>query len=184
MPLCNLRFRIKISPNLTNFCHNSVTYIKGALLVRDNRVFNGPLGRSLLSFARTAHSLCIAPLISASFMGSLTHFAHSLVRQFKFMNTCSRCQYVWQGETRFWSSVQTPKVALELGFANQLTTQNTFLPIERVFSVNRYLRISSVPGGSEQSEWASPWKERVSIAKRSTAKRVSGVVRANERSAL
>ena len=33
------------------FCHS-----KGAFLVRDNRVFKGPLGRSLRSFACTAHS--------------------------------------------------------------------------------------------------------------------------------
>ena len=36
-------------------------------LVRDNRVFNGPLGRSLRSFARTAHSLRNALLRSACF---------------------------------------------------------------------------------------------------------------------
>ena len=37
--------------------HDSTkTLSKGAFLVRDNRIFNGPLGRSLRSFARTAYS--------------------------------------------------------------------------------------------------------------------------------
>ena len=78
--------------------HVPCLFSKGAFLVTGNCVFNGPLGRSLLSFARTthsAHSLCSAPLRSASlrslcslapFTGSLTHFAHSLVRQLKFLN--------------------------------------------------------------------------------------------------
>ena len=38
----------------------------GPVSSRDNRVFNGPLGRSLRSFARTAHSLRNAPLRSAA----------------------------------------------------------------------------------------------------------------------
>ena len=98
----------------------------GFVSTRDNRVINGPLGRSLHSFAHTArstrsavirftslaslrllHSACFAPLASlrllrsacfaslaslcslALFTGSLTHFAHSLVGQLKFMNMCS-----------------------------------------------------------------------------------------------
>ena len=58
----------------------------GAFLVRDNRVLNGPLGRSLRSFARTAyspysaHSLRSAPLCSTAlrFARSLRSQARSL----------------------------------------------------------------------------------------------------------
>ena len=55
---------------------------EGSLLVKDHRVFNGPLGRSLCSFTRfahSAHSLCSAPFCYALFTGSLIHFARSLV---------------------------------------------------------------------------------------------------------
>ena len=38
------------------------TESKRPLLYRDNRVLNGPLGRSLFLFARTAHSLRSTPL--------------------------------------------------------------------------------------------------------------------------
>ena len=43
----------------------------GLFLVPDNCVFNGPLDRSLCSFARTAHSLCFGTLHSQA--GSLPH---------------------------------------------------------------------------------------------------------------
>ena len=39
-----------------NWLEEIKAFIEGVFLVRDNRVFNGPLGRSLRSFARTAHS--------------------------------------------------------------------------------------------------------------------------------
>ena len=66
----------------------SKKWLKGAILVRDNRVFNGPLGRSLHSFSRTAQqrsaslcSLCYARFallcslrLLGPFTGSLTHF--------------------------------------------------------------------------------------------------------------
>ena len=51
----------------------------GAFLVKDNRIFNRPLGHLL-----STHSALLrmpAPLI-----GSLTHIAQSLVGQLKFMN--------------------------------------------------------------------------------------------------
>ena len=56
---------------------------EGLFLVRDNRVFKGPFGRSLRLFAcatysaHSAHSLCSAALCYTPFMGLLTHFAHS-----------------------------------------------------------------------------------------------------------
>ena len=83
----------------------SAERVLGPVSTRNNRVLKGPLGRSLRSFARTAHSAhsahslrsapsCSALLRSlcslAPFMGSLTHFAHSLVGQLKFMKMCSR----------------------------------------------------------------------------------------------
>ena len=39
-------------------------------------------------------------------------------------------------------------------------TKNAFVPVKRDNSVNTYSRISTVPRGSERSEWASPWMER------------------------
>ena len=56
--------------------------------------------------------------------------------------------------------------------------KHAFEPVKRDNSVNTYSRISTVPRGSEQSEWASPWTERASeasIVKRSAGERVSGV---------
>ena len=88
----------------------------GAFLVTDDRVLNLPLGRSLRSFALTAHaahSLRSAFQRSASlrslapFTGSLTHFAHSLVGQLKFLNMCSCFKRVSQEQTRFSSSLET-----------------------------------------------------------------------------
>ena len=78
---------------------------QGTFLVRDNRVLNGPLGRSLRSFARTAHSAY--SLRSTLFTGSLTHFAHSLVGQLKFLNMCSHCYRVSREQTRFWRSLES-----------------------------------------------------------------------------
>ena len=55
--------------------------LKGAFLVKDDRVLKGPLGRSLRSFARTAHSahsLRSAPLRYARFARSLRSRARSL----------------------------------------------------------------------------------------------------------
>ena len=83
---------------------------KGAFLVTDNRVLNLPLGRSLCSFARTAHSahsLRSAPLCYARSVHGLTHFAPSLVGQLKFLNVCSRCKRVQWEQTRFSSSPET-----------------------------------------------------------------------------
>ena len=54
------------------------TSCKGAFLVTDNRVLNRPLGRSLRSFARTAHSLRSALLCYARFARLLHSQARSL----------------------------------------------------------------------------------------------------------
>ena len=53
--------------------------VKGAFLVTDNRVFNGPLSCLLPSFARTAHSAHLQRY--ACFACLHSHFAHSLVGQ-------------------------------------------------------------------------------------------------------
>ena len=42
---------------------------------RDNRVFNGPLGRTLRSFAHSTHSFCIALLCYTCFARSLCSWA-------------------------------------------------------------------------------------------------------------
>ena len=78
-----------------------------AFLVGDNRILNlnRPLGRSLRSFARTAHSASLRLLRSLTlFTGLLTHFAHSLMGE---LNMCSRCKRVQWAQTRFWSSLET-----------------------------------------------------------------------------
>ena len=62
-------------------------------LVTDNRVFNGPLGRSLRSFARTAHSA--HSLHSARFAHSLRSWARSLPR-----GTVEILEYVFMPYTR------------------------------------------------------------------------------------
>ena len=55
------------------------TLTKGAFLVRDNRVFNGPLRRLLRSFARTTHSIRSATLVLlARSIQGLAHSLHSL----------------------------------------------------------------------------------------------------------
>ena len=88
-------------------------------LVSDNCVFK-PATRSLATFVRSLapltpltrytalrfavlRSLCLL----APFTGSLTHFAHSLVGQLKFLNMCSRCKRVSKEQTRFWRSLET-----------------------------------------------------------------------------
>ena len=47
--------------SLSNRNGNRGNVTEEAFLVRDNRVSNGPLGRSLCSFARTAHVFCSLP---------------------------------------------------------------------------------------------------------------------------
>ena len=77
--------------------------------------------RSLATFVRSHRSLrSLTPQRSASlrslrslasFTGSLTHFAHSLMGQLKFLNTCSHCYRVSREQTRFSSSLETrPKL--------------------------------------------------------------------------
>ena len=73
--------------------------------------------RSLATFVRSHRSLrSLAPQRSASlrslrslapFTGSLTHFAHSLVGQLKFLNMCSHCYRVSRVQTRCLSSLET-----------------------------------------------------------------------------
>ena len=60
----------------------------GPVSIRDNRVLNGPLGRSLRSFARTAHSahsLRSAPLRYACFamLASLARSVHGLAHSLR-----------------------------------------------------------------------------------------------------
>ena len=45
-----------------------------------------------------------------------------------------------------------------------VTTANAILPVDRDYSMNTYSWISTVPEGSEQSEWASPWMKQASDA--------------------
>ena len=40
--------------------------------------------------------------------------------------------------------------------------KNVFVPVKRVHSVNTYSWISTIPQGSERSEWVSPWMEQAS----------------------
>ena len=92
---------------------------KGVFLVKDNGVSNGLATfvhshRSLwwLPSQRSA-SLCLLHSL-APFTGLLTHFAHSLVRQLKFLKMCSRCDRVLQEQTCFTSSLETRPELIEL----------------------------------------------------------------------
>ena len=65
--------------------------------------------RSLRSLAPQRYAtLCYARFacLLAPFMGSLTHFGHSLVGQLKFVNMCSRWKRVSWEQSRFLSSVE------------------------------------------------------------------------------
>ena len=67
-----------------------------------------PLIRSAVHrFATLACLLACLLRSLAPFTGSLTHFAHSLMGQLKFLNMCSHCKRVSQEQTRFWSSLET-----------------------------------------------------------------------------
>ena len=65
------------------------------------------LHRSLRSLALQSSASLRSLCSLASFTGSLTHFAHSLVGRLKFLNMCSRCYHVSQEQTRFWRSLET-----------------------------------------------------------------------------
>ena len=70
-----------------------------------------PATWSLVTFVRSHRSLCSLALqhsallhshcLLAPFTGSLTHFAHSLMGQLKFLNMCSRCYRVSREQMRF-----------------------------------------------------------------------------------
>ena len=60
---------------------------KGAVLVTDNRVLNGPLGRSLRSFVRTAHSLRSAALRFAPLARSIHGLARGTVENHDYVFT-------------------------------------------------------------------------------------------------
>ena len=66
-----------------------------------------PLIRSAVHrFATLACLLACLLRSLAPFTGSLTHFAHSLMGQLKFLNMCSHCKRVSQEQTHFWSSLE------------------------------------------------------------------------------
>ena len=74
----SLKIYTKLQTQFTQLVNRLIITLKlktnGTFLVRDNRVLNGPLGRSLCLFARTAHSA--HSLHSASLR--YTRFARSL----------------------------------------------------------------------------------------------------------
>ena len=53
------------------------------------------------SLCYTRFSLVHSLFSLALFKGSLTHFAHTLVGQWKIMNMRTRCKRVWREQTRF-----------------------------------------------------------------------------------
>ena len=74
-------------------CHET----KGAFLVRDNRVLNGPLNRSLRSFARTAHSAHSLPSLRFATLASLAHSVHGLAHSLRSLprGTVEILEYVF-----------------------------------------------------------------------------------------
>ena len=68
----------------------------GSFSTRDTRVLTGH------SFAHYVCSLAPLTLLTRSAaLRSLTHFAHSLMGQLKFLNMCSRCYRVSREQMRF-----------------------------------------------------------------------------------
>ena len=68
----------------------------GAFLVKDDRVLKGPLGRSLRSFARTAHSAALRFALLARSIHGLAHSLCSLPR-----GTVENLEYVFTLLSRF-----------------------------------------------------------------------------------
>ena len=110
-------------------------HTKSVFLVTDNRVFNGPLalGRSLCSFARTAHSahsLHSAPLARSVRGYPLTDFAHSLVRWLKIivfmLKTCFRGRI-----TFVVISIKTPSVGCHCGQPKNMVFNGQNRPMDR-----------------------------------------------------
>ena len=87
----------------------------------------------------------------ALFKGSLIHFIHSLVGQLKFLNICSHCYRVSREQTRFWRSLETRPESGSVSTDHE----NLDCSVKLVFSVNTYSWISTIPRGSEWSEWTS-----------------------------
>ena len=85
--------------------HYTFTCTMGVFLVTGNCVYNGPLGRSLSLLSLLTLLTCSSALSSlqsfALFTGSLTHFAHSLMGQLKFLNMCSCWKCVQQERSHF-----------------------------------------------------------------------------------
>ena len=96
--------------------HSSKTFIhtfSGPVSSRDNRVFNGPLGRSLRSFARTAHSahsLRSAPLRYARFatLASLARSIHGLAHSLRSLprGTVEIHESVFMLKSRFMGTIE------------------------------------------------------------------------------
>ena len=87
--------------------------------------------------------------------------------------------YLWPKKSTTWMAKKRQSQGVFL-----VKTRISIVPLNRDHSVNTDSWISTVPRGSERSEWASPWMERASeasVAKRSAAERVSGVSGASER---
>ena len=68
--------------------HSSLSVYLGPVSTSDNRILKGPLGRSLRSFARTAHSLHSAPL-------RYTRFAHSLHSRARSLTSLTPSWDIW-----------------------------------------------------------------------------------------
>ena len=59
--------------------------------------------------------------------------------------------------------------------------KNAFVSVKRDNSVNTYSRILTVPRGSEQSEWASPWTEQASKRSEHSEEERCGASKRSER---
>ena len=96
----NLSFFI----SLTSITSNKIQSVSGPVSTRDNRVFNGPLGRSLRSFARTALSLRSASL--ALFTGARS--IHGLARSLRSLprGTVEIHEYVFKLKSRFTGTIE------------------------------------------------------------------------------
>ena len=121
------------------------------------------------------------------------------VKRMYTVNTYSWISTVpWESERSEWvsmwmkrtsvTSIAKHSAAEQLsgvsGLGERMKLANAIIPVKSVYTMNTYSWISTVPWGSERSEWASPWMEPasvMSVAKQGTVEPVSRLSGASER---
>ena len=83
----------------------AIVFFMGPVSTRDNRVLKGPLGRSLRSFARTAHS---AHSLRSAMLASLARSVHGLAHSLRSLprGTVDIHESVFTLKTRFTGTIE------------------------------------------------------------------------------